>query len=355
MKWISLDLGARAGFDTRAVLIGAAVLAVVLFAAVAAFDLLTAHRYASLLLSLGISVVLAVGYQIFCGNTGIVSFGHPAFVAIGAYAAGIVSMPPALKTASLPNLPAFLATVELGLFPSLLVAGGAAALLALAIGPVVLRLAGTAAGIMTFGLLVIVNEVLRNAEAFTRGNQTFFGVPRLVDFPTIYAIAGLVIVLAVAFKFSRFGLRARMVRDDALAAETAGTSIVMARLAPWVLSAFVMGVGGGLMAFMLTAFSPRSFYVTLVIPMMIMAVLGGLGSVVGAVCGALLITAWEQFMRLAEGGALGLSLPVGSGQLTLGLALILILYLRPGGLFGSSDLGLGPRKPPSGAGTNRSS
>lgn len=328
-------------FGTPAMLGGAAALALFVIVAVVGFDAVTSGRYGGLVVSLGISIVLTVGYQIFAGSTGIVSFGHPGFVAVGAYTAGLLSVPPAVKAATLPNLPAFLSTAQVGLVPAILAGGVAAALVALIVGPIVMRLSGAAAGIMTFGFLVIMNEVLRNAEALTRGNQTFFGVPKLADLTTVYAALAVVIVLSIAFKFSRFGLRARAVREDPLAAETAGINLVAARLWPWVLSAFVMGVGGALMAFFLTAFSPKSFYTALVIPMMIMAVLGGLYSVVGAVAGAILLTVWEQLMRALESGGLGFAVPLGSSQLTLGIGLVFILYWRPGGLFGSNELALG--------------
>lgn len=340
IPFLSIDkpLG-RGGY---AAAVGGAVLLAVVFAALLALlNVITAGQYAALVISLGISIVLTIGYQIFAGSTGIVSFGHPGFVAVGAYAAGLVSVPAAMKAATLPHLPAFLATAQWGMVPAILLGGVMAAIVALLIGPIVMRLAGAAAGIMTFGFLVIMNELLRNADALTRGNQTFFGVPKLADFWTVYASVILVAALAAAFKFSRPGLRARAVREDPLAAETAGINLVVARLWPWVLSAFVMGCGGALMAFFLTAFSPKSFHTALVIPMMVMAVLGGLNSVAGAIVGTILLTFWEQLMRGLESGGFGISVPLGTSQLTLGVALVLVLYLRPGGLLGAFELMVG--------------
>lgn len=340
IPFLSIDkpLG-RGGY---AAAVGGAVMLAVAFAALlAVLDIVTTGQYGALIISLGISIVLTIGYQIFAGSTGIVSFGHPGFVAVGAYAAGLVSVPAAMKAATLPHLPGFLASAQWPMIPAILLGGVAAALVALLIGPIVMRLAGAAAGIMTFGFLVIMNELLRNAEALTRGNQTFFGVPKLADFWTVYAAVVVVAGLAAAFKFSRPGLRARAVREDPLAAETAGINLVVARLWPWVLSALVMGCGGALMAFFLTAFSPKSFYTALVIPMMVMAVLGGLNSVAGAIAGTILITFWEQLMRGLESGGFGISVPLGTSQLTLGVALVLVLYLRPGGLLGALELMVG--------------
>jgi branched-chain amino acid transport system permease protein len=337
-----LSIGKPLGRGGYATAVGGAVLLAAVFAALLAFlNVATAGEYGALVISLGISIVLTVGYQIFAGSTGIVSFGHPGFVALGAYAAGLVSVPAAMKAVTLPHLPGFLAAAQLGMVPAVLLGGMVAALAALLIGPIVMRLAGAAAGIMTFGFLVIMNELLRNADAITRGNKTFFGVPKLADFWTVYAAVILVAALAASFKFSRPGLRARAVREDPLAAETAGINLVAARLWPWVLSAFVMGCGGALMAFFLTAFSPKSFYTALVIPMMVMAVLGGLNSVAGAIVGTILLTFWEQLMRGLESGGFGVSVPLGTSQLTLGVVLVLVLYLRPGGLLGALELMVG--------------
>ncbi|MFO1059949.1 MAG: branched-chain amino acid ABC transporter permease [Dongiaceae bacterium] len=306
--------------------------------------------YASLALSLGIAMVLTIGYQIFAGSTGVVSFGHPGFVALGAYTAGLLAVPPPIKAATLPHLPPFLAAAEAGPVVAILCGGAVAAAAALLIGPIVMRLAGAASGIMTFGFLVIMNELLRNAQSLTRGNQTFFGVPKLADFGLVWGAVLAAALLSIGFKFSAAGLRARAVREDPLAAETAGINLVAARLWPWVLSAFVMGAGGALMAFFLTAFSPKSFYTALVIPMMIMAVLGGLYSVAGAVAGTILLTAWEQVMRVLESGGFGFAAPLGISQLTLGVGLVLVLYWRPGGLLGSQELVLGRGRGRTGSG-----
>ena len=317
--------------------LGAFALASAVTLALFLFNIATDGRYIALIISLGIATVMTIGYQIFAGSTGVVSFGHPGFVALGAYSAGLLTVPAAVKATMLPHLPAFIASIETNMVTAIFIGGIAAAVVAALIGPIVMRLSGAAAGIMTFAFLVIMNELLRNADAFTRGNQTFFGVPKLADFPTVYTAVIITAVLGAAFKFSSPGLRARAVSQDPLAAETMGMQLVIARLWPWILSAFVMGCAGALMAFFLTAFSPKSFYTALVIPMMVMAVLGGLNSVAGAVAGTILLTFWEQLMRGLESGGFGIAVPLGTSQLTLGVALVLLLYLRPGGLLGTLE------------------
>lgn len=329
------------GFGFVGAVAGGTAAALVLSGAVLAWLWVTGGNSQSLLVTTGITALFIIGFNIFAGTTGIVSFGHPAFVAIGAYAAGIVAVPLAIKAATLPHLPEPLDVVELGFWPSLAVGGLAASLAALAVGPIVMRLTGIAAGIMTFGLLVITNEVIRNLEQFTRGTQTFFGVPKAAEPVVVYGIVSGAVLLSLAYKFSRWGLEARSVRDDPLAAETVGINVVRARLVAWVLSAFVMGVAGALFAHHLTAFSPRSFFIPMVIPILVMAVLGGTSSVLGGIVGVAIVTVWLELMRSIEGGNLfGLELPsvIGVSQFTLGVGLILLLWLRPSGLLGSWEL-----------------
>ena len=325
-------------------IVSAAVLAGVVALAILAFDAMTGARFNNLLSSMTIWIVIAIGFQVFAGSTGTISFGHPAFVALGAYTAGILALPTSMRSVALPDLPGWLAAIELGLWPATLAGGLAAALFAMIIGPIVMRLIGIAAGIMTFGILVIVNEVIRGANSLTRGSETFFGLQRLTSLEDLLVVMVLVTVLAMGYKFSRFGLRARAVSIDPIAAETAGINIVAARLWAFVLSAFICGIGGALTAFFLTAFGTQSFYIGMVLPMLMIVVVGGMNSIAGAVTGAILLTTWEYFMRQLETGGLGISLPAGLSQMTLGIALVLVLYFRRQGLWGSGEVLLSKRR-----------
>jgi branched-chain amino acid transport system permease protein len=236
------------------------------------------------------------------------------------------------------DLPPILRDHSLPIVPVLLLAGVIAALAALIIGPALMRLTGIAAGITSFGFLVIMNDIIRNARSFTRGNETFFGVPQSATLPVVFGSLTVAVAVASAIKWSPLGLRARAVRDDPLAAETAGISIVSSRVWPWVGSAFISGVGGALFAYQLTAFSPNSFYLNQTIPIVVMVVLGGANSVSGAVVGATLLTGWQEFVRNVENGHVGpLHFPAVNGvaEMSLGIGLILVLLARPAGAVGS--------------------
>lgn len=295
----------------------------------------------------GINAVMVVGFQSFVGNTGIVSFGHVAFMALGAYTAGIATIPLSLKTVVLPASPTFIRQTELTTLLSLIVAGVVAAVVALALGLVIMRLSGAAASIATLGLLVIVNNVLNQAHSITRGPQALFGVPQAATFSWVFGSLVAVVLLSTWFKWSRWGLRARSVRDDPIAAEASGVRRMSARLWPFVLSAFITGIGGALYAEDITAFSPDSFFVAQIVGVLVMAIIGGLNSVSGSLVGAALISVLAEILRRLEAGftvgSLSFHGAIGISEAVFGIALILMLRLRPAGLLGALELEIDPR------------
>ena len=335
LRWV-LDRGLHRG-ALAGIVFGNMALAAVVGVAVFAYVALTGGSDSDLLLSFGINAILVVGLQSFVGNTGVMSFAPMAFMGVGAYAAGIVAVPPAAKAQMLPDLPAFLQDLALPLAPAMLIGGGVAALLALLTGLVLMRLTGIAAGITSLGVLVIVNELLRNAEAFTRGSRTFFGVPASADLPWVFGTLVAAVGLSMLLKASSLGLRARAVRDDALAATTAGINPVTARLWPYLVFGFLSGVAGALWAHHLTAFSPNSFFVAQTIPIIVMLVVGGTNSVAGALVGAVVLTAWLELIRPIEAGVLGFPALNGIALLSVGIGLIVLLLWRPHGALGSRE------------------
>jgi branched-chain amino acid transport system permease protein len=206
----------------------------------------------------------------------------------------------------------------------------------------VVRLPESTATIVTFGALVIVHNVLINADSLTRGNKTFIGVPQKADYLLVFATLAIVVLVSASFKWSRLGLRARAAAEDPVAAEASGIRVSTARLWPFALSAAITGVGGGLWAYQVTAFSPNSFYITQSVGVIAMMILGGLRSVSGALAGATLMSIWLELVRHVEGGiSLGIvHIPAlrDLSQLSLGVALILLLRWRPEGLLGAREL-----------------
>jgi branched-chain amino acid transport system permease protein len=302
----------------------------------------TGERIA-VLMCVNVSAVVALA--IYCGNTGIVSFGNGAFMALGAYLSGILTMPAGLQRSALPELPTWLAGYELsvlGALPVVLLAGLAFALLT---GSAISRLLGASAAIATLGLLIIVHSVAISAREFTRGSQTFYGVPRVTDLAFVLVAAMLFVVIARLYRESRWGFFARAVRDDEDAATALGISPRRARLVAWTLSGTLATVAGALYGHILGAFSPASFYLGLVFAHVVMMIVGGISSVGGAVVGVVAVTLLQNTVRNLEGGITvgGITLPevFGLTTVSLGIAILLVIWLRPQGLVGGFELGPG--------------
>ena len=146
-----------------------------------------------------------LGIGVFTGNSGILSFGHVAFIGLGAYVSGLLTIPVATKASVLPALPAFLATTEMSLLPALVITLVLVGLFAAAVGIPIARMTGAAAVIGTLGLLLIVHGIIIGAEDFTRGSNAFLGVPRRTGLwtATIFAL----LALLAARRLSGVGLR----------------------------------------------------------------------------------------------------------------------------------------------------
>ncbi|MDE0694209.1 MAG: branched-chain amino acid ABC transporter ATP-binding protein/permease, partial [Boseongicola sp.] len=296
-----------------------------------------------------VNVAAVVSLMVYCGNTGIVSFGHGAFMTVGAYLSGILTMPAGLQRSALPDLPAWLAGHELPVLAAIPFVALAGLGVALLTGSAIARLAGASATIATLGLLIIVHSIAVSAREITRGSQTFYGVPRVTDLATVLCAAVLFILLARAYRESRWGLFARAVRDDEDSATALGIAPRRARLVAWSLSGAMATVAGALYGHILGAFSPASFYLGLVFAQVVMMIVGGMASVGGAVVGVIAVTLLQNSVRTLEGGVtvLGTTLPEVFGLTTvaLGFAILLAIWLRPQGIVGRFELGPGPDAP----------
>ncbi|MEM8597886.1 MAG: branched-chain amino acid ABC transporter ATP-binding protein/permease, partial [Pseudomonadota bacterium] len=303
----------------------------------------TGERIA-VLMSVNVAAVVALG--VFCGNTGIVSFGHGAFMLLGAYTSGILTMSASLQRSALPNLPGFLAGHELSLLTVTPIVALAGLGLAAASGSAIARLAGASATIATLGLLIILHSLAVGARDITRGSQTFYGITRITDVLPILAVALAFIVIARLYRESRWGLMARAVRDDAAAAEALGINPRRTRFIAWCLSGTMAALAGALYGHMLGAYSPASFYLSLVFAQVAMLIVGGMTSVSGAVTGVITVSLLQDGVRRLEGGitVLGVELPAVFGLTTvsLGIAILLIIWLRPAGIIGGQELGPSP-------------
>jgi len=289
-----------------------------------------------------INLIAVVGLGVFSGNSGILSFGHVAFIGIGAYISGLLTLPLATKAQALPNLPEFLANTELGLPAALLITLICAAIFGALIGIPLMRMGGAAAVIATLGLLLIVHGIIIGASDFTRGSNAFLGVPKMTGIWTALLIAIPVIVAARWYRQSRSGGQLRASREDELAARAIGIDVMKRRLGAWTLSAVICAASGALLGHFLGAFSPSKFYFDDTLTLLTMLIVGGMSTVSGAVCGAVVVTLTIEILRRTESGVdlFGWRTPemFGLTQAGLCLLILIVMYRRPAGLLGRREL-----------------
>lgn len=290
-----------------------------------------------------VKVAIVVALYVFIGNSGVLSFGHVSFVAAGAWVAGVLSVPVGEKPAIMPNLAHFLRTETVGNVPSLLLAALGGLVFALVVGLPLMRLSGLAAGIATFGVLEITDNVLRYYEKIGPGLNAFSSVPQTTGI--WQATIGALIAIGVAFAYqrSRFGRMLRATREDPAAASAAGISIYRQRLVAFALSGGLAGFAGGLYIHLLPL-NIDSLYLDLTFITLAMLVVGGSGSLLGAVVGALAVSGLDSFLAAAENGVtlagLHLDLPAGTRLIVVGALMALVLVVRPSGLTGGRELSL---------------
>jgi branched-chain amino acid transport system permease protein len=289
-----------------------------------------------------IYVVIVVGLQVFVGNTGIISFGHVAFMLVAAYATTWQTCCTGLKSVYMPGLPEFLLDSSVPPLPAALLASLLAAVFALIIGLPLMRLSGIAAGIALFGVLATVKSVYQNWNSWTAGTSSIIGLPLYVDVVVALAAAALAVLLAFAFQRSRYGVMLRAAREDEVAARSVGVDVFRLRVAANVLSGFLVGLGGVLYVHYLGTVSVDIFWLDMTFVTLAMLVVGGMRSLSGAVIGVILVRAVTEALRRAEDGfsihSVNLALPAGSQAVALAIVLLAILIFRPDGLLGDYEL-----------------
>jgi len=278
---------------------------------------------------------------VFVGNSGVISFGHMSFVAVGAYLAGLVTLDPETKGFTTPGLFHVLKHAQIGIVPSLALAAAVGAAYALVVGLPLMRLSGLPAGIATLAVLGITYNVLSYWGKVGPGVQTVTGVPEASVWSLAVGVA-IVVAAAYAYQRSRFGRVLRATREDPPAARASGISIYRERLIAFTLSGALAGLAGGLYVHMIGLLQPDLFYLDLTLVTLAMLVFGGVGSLWGAVIGALAISALNSFLGDAENGVdvgFHLTLPNGTRLVTVGAVMALVLILRPSGLTGGREFG----------------
>ncbi|HEX9870485.1 MAG TPA: branched-chain amino acid ABC transporter permease [Candidatus Tectomicrobia bacterium] len=337
-----MNAGAFADFARRYATVAILVIPLLLIAMVA--QLLGQVVLQRITIVLFINLIMVIALQTFMGNSGVISFGHIAFMGIGAYASALLSMTPEAKAAALRSGYPLIEGLHLPFIPALLGGAAVAALVAAMVGFPLARLSGAAAVISTFALLVIVHTILLNWSELTNGPRIIFGITGHTTLWITVVFGVLSVLIGLWFKETALGLKLRASREEAQAAASIGIDIIIVRWVAFILSALMTGLAGGLWAHFITIFSPIAFYLVQTFLIVTMLIVGGMGSVSGAVVGTVLITAIFEGLRAVE-NAVNMSnlLPgplAGFTEVLLAATLIVLLIRRPAGVTGGQEMRL---------------
>jgi branched-chain amino acid transport system permease protein len=309
--------------------IAAAALAVIYGLGLAAEATLIEYVQRIVLLA-GINVILAVGLNLINGTTGQFSIGHAGFMAVGAYAAAFSGVHLAPFVHSALGEGALANGVIFNL--ALLVGGLFAAFTGLLVGAPSLRLKGDYLAVVTLGFGEIIRILFNNATFLGAATGYFgddpSGLPAYTTFFWVYAWALGIVVAFANLTFSQTGRSLGAIREDEVAAEAMATPTTRLKVLAFTLSAAAAGVAGGLFAHMQAGVRPEDFRFEKSIDMIVMIIIGGLGSISGAVLGGIFVAVTLELMRDLQEFRLVL----------YALLLISIMLLRPQGLLGTREL-----------------
>lgn len=301
----------------------------------------------NILMLAGINIIFALSLNLINGITGQFSIGHAGFAAIGAYVSAILT-----KYFFLEHLLGPLGCVYF--IAALLIGGCAAAIAGVLVGLPSLRLRGDYLAIATLGFGEIIRVILFNVDKLGSridlgGATSFKGIPIITDFFWVYALAFLTTKFVVNIMKSSHGRAFVSIREDELASELMGVNTTYYKVLAFVVGAFFAGLGGGLFGHYLGLLNPAKFNFILSVEIIVMVVLGGMGSLSGSILAAVILTILPEWLRNFTPRLAELIHPVlpSVGEvlaktdlrmIIYSLILILLMLTRPKGLLGHEEL-----------------
>jgi branched-chain amino acid transport system permease protein len=311
-------------------------MAIVLFAGATLYTATGGSARELLIKELLINLMLVLGLQIFIGSTGILSFGHLAFAQIAAYTVALLTIPVAVKSQQLPDIPFGLGAVNMPAFPATIVAIAVALVVGGLIGIAVVRAGGIAATMITLAVLFVVDQLVKNWQELTKGAGGLSSVPTLNGTMWLWIGGTVGLFTAHSFAETRSGRFAVATREDEIAAPALGIGLFRSRYAAWIVSMGLVGLAGALRVQTIGSTSPKQYTLDVTVLLLAMLVVGGMRTPTGAVVGTIVITVGNEiFRQLGDPERLDID---RFPDLFLGVALLAVMLWRPGGMLGDTDL-----------------
>ncbi len=278
--------------------------------------------YSKIIMLVGVNIILAVSLNIATGYLGQLPLGHAGFMAIGAYASAIFTSRTGFESPA-------------GFWISLLVAGVVAGIFGIIIGIPALRLKGDYLAIITLGFGEIIRVVLLNIDSilgfdFTYGASGLKGIYKGTDFTTVFLCVVITCLIIHNMMKSKHGRAILSIRENEIAAEACGVNTTYYKTMAFTVSAFFAGVAGGLYSGYIGILKPDTFDFMKSIEILVMVVLGGMGSMLGSVISASVLTLLPELLRdLSE-----------YRMVVYSLVLVIVMIFKPSGLMGRYDFSM---------------
>ncbi len=317
---------------------------ITLFLVLYLFNVYGSEYQIRILNNMGIFITLAVSYNLVNGFCGVLNLGPNAFVAIGAYVSALLTMTPAEKELNFIIQPLIwpLSVIQVPFLASLLAAGALATLFAYLISFPVFRVRGDYLAIVTLGFGEVVRVFCNALQSVTNGPLGLKGLAPHTNLWWTWGVAAVTVILVAKLINSSWGRAMKAIREDETAARAMGIDPYRHLLLGFLVSAFFSGVAGGLLAHLITTISPTLFTFFLTFNLLIMIVVGGLGSTSGAVLGAALFAWGGEALRIVERpmdlGFITIPGIPGMRMVVFSLILMIVIVFARSGIMGRKEL-----------------
>jgi len=266
------------------------------------------------LITMGVNIILCASLNLVNGYLGEFSVGHAGFMALGAYAAAMMT------TRLFPQMPALF-------LPAIFFGGLVAAVIGFLLALLSFKTRGDYLALITLAFLMIVKSALENIP-WVGGPRGLAGIPTLSSLPITFGAAIVTLWVIRNLVFSKFGRAVVAIREDEIAANSMGVRTREAKILAFSVSSFFGGVAGALLAHQITFINPGSFDILKSTEILVMVYLGGIGSLAGSVLGAVIFTLLSEVLR-----------DFGTWRMViLPLILVLLMLFRPRGIMGLREL-----------------
>jgi branched-chain amino acid transport system permease protein len=290
-----------------------------------------------------IYAILGLSLNLINGFTGQFSLGHAGFMAIGAYTTALLTIPTEMKQMIFVITPIAKCLENLNApFPiALVIAGLFTALIGGLISAPVLKLKGDYLAIATLGFSEIIRILFTNMTSITNGAAGLKGIPGKTNLWWTFGVVILTTVLIKSLINSSYGRALKAIREDEIAAESMGINLFKHKIIAFVIGAFFAGVGGGLLGNLITSIDPNYFKFTITFNILLIVVLGGIGSITGSIIGAFVVTIVDQMLVVLDMpmslGAIEYPGIPGMRMVVFSAALMVVVLFYRNGIMGTNE------------------